>query len=409
MKKLMILGAGQYVFPLIRKAKEKGHYVIVVSPGTYSGMELADKVIDCDIGDEEGVLFFAEQEGVDGITSDEMDLPLLAWAGACEQLHLPGNPYRVVRAFTDKQLTRERCEELGIRSLEHAGIRSVEEGKEFLKNHPGPAIIKPVDSGASKGIAVIRSEEDLEAHFPEAMSYSRRGEVIIERFLKGKEFEVDGIVLDGRYETLMIGDLTKFTGDNPFSCSSILFPSTEKEDLLEKLKDYDREVVLGLGLHQGLTHNEYILDEETGEFYLIEAAARGGGRHISTAIAKLQTGIDTSDFLIDAALGEIEELPPIRRGLCHCGYMAFCLPEGEILSLDGIREVEDLPFVFLTTLEELKPGMRTAQVKDKRQRHLIYLKGDSREELKKYMEQIRGMLTIRVKTDRGEIKGPVWG
>ena len=45
MKKLMILGAGVYQVPLIKRAKEKGLYTIVVSiPGDYPGFKLADKI-----------------------------------------------------------------------------------------------------------------------------------------------------------------------------------------------------------------------------------------------------------------------------------------------------------------------------------------------------------------------------
>ena len=42
MKKVMILGAGIYQVPLIKKAKEMGLHTIVVSiPGNYPGFEIA--------------------------------------------------------------------------------------------------------------------------------------------------------------------------------------------------------------------------------------------------------------------------------------------------------------------------------------------------------------------------------
>lgn len=45
MKKIIILGAGVYQVPLIKKAREMGLFVIVVSiAGNYPGFVLADKV-----------------------------------------------------------------------------------------------------------------------------------------------------------------------------------------------------------------------------------------------------------------------------------------------------------------------------------------------------------------------------
>ena len=46
MKKILILGAGIYQVPLIKKAKEMGLYTIVASiPGNYPGFSYADKVV----------------------------------------------------------------------------------------------------------------------------------------------------------------------------------------------------------------------------------------------------------------------------------------------------------------------------------------------------------------------------
>ena len=45
MKKVMILGAGTYQVPLIKKAKEMGLYTIVVSiKGNYPGFSIADEM-----------------------------------------------------------------------------------------------------------------------------------------------------------------------------------------------------------------------------------------------------------------------------------------------------------------------------------------------------------------------------
>ena len=56
-KKLMILGAGIYQVPLIKKAKEMGLETLVVSiKGNYQGIALADSVYEIDTRDYEKIL-----------------------------------------------------------------------------------------------------------------------------------------------------------------------------------------------------------------------------------------------------------------------------------------------------------------------------------------------------------------
>ena len=63
MKKVMILGAGIYQVPLIKKAKEMGLHTIVVSiPGNYPGFEIADEICYEDTTDAEKILQVAQEK-----------------------------------------------------------------------------------------------------------------------------------------------------------------------------------------------------------------------------------------------------------------------------------------------------------------------------------------------------------
>ena len=57
MKKIIILGAGVYQLPLIKKAKENGLFTIVVSiPGKYQGFQFADKIYYTDTRDSKAII-----------------------------------------------------------------------------------------------------------------------------------------------------------------------------------------------------------------------------------------------------------------------------------------------------------------------------------------------------------------
>lgn len=407
MKKLMILGAGTYQVPLIKQAKEMGLYVIAVSPGNYPGMPLADKVIDCDIMDEEGVLKAAEAEGIDGIISDETDMSVLSMAYTVDKLGLSGNSYDAVLPFIDKYMMRERCRELGVDTIDYRLAGSADEAAEHFRDMRGSAIIKPVDSCASKGVTMIDSEDKIESAYDEARSYSKNGKVMIEDYIDGEEFEVDSIVVDGKSKLLMTANQELFDIPNVFSSPTKLYPAEADPEIMDRILEMDRKIMDGSGLAFALTNNEYIVGKD-GVPHLLEAACRGGGLHISTIITELVTGLNTSEFLIRSALGEKTGFPEFTPNGSSAGYAAFYLPKGEVIEASGIDEVEALPFVHASTLGGIKAGMMTGDPRDKRMRYSMILSAESREELEKRVQEIKDKLNITVRTDAGEEKGIIW-
>lgn len=408
MKKILILGAGTYQVDLIKKCKELGHEAIVVSPGQYPGMKYADKVIDANILDYEAVYNIAKSEHVDGIISDQTDMAVYSIAYASTKLGLSGNSPEVAELFINKHLMREKCKQLGLPSIPSDSVDNVEDAKKCFNDFGSPCIIKPVDSAGSKGVTRINTIKELEQHYDECVKYSGTGEIIIEKFITGKEFEVDSIALNREVKTLMYADLDEFKIPNVFASMTRLYPSVAEKDIVERLLDYDNTMLKGFGINQGLTHSEYIVDDKTGEVYLIETALRGGGTFISSHIAELQTGINTAEFLIKMSLGELKEIPKFQHSRCHCGYVAFYLPVGEIMSIDGVEEIINKDYVDKTTMDTLKISQKTTEFHDKRNRHAIILHGISREDLNDKIKEIRKTLKIIVKTGEG-MKGPIWG
>ncbi len=407
MKKLLILGAGNYQLPLILKAKEMGVYTIAISPdGDYPGLKAADKVYYQDARDEKKALEVAIKEDVDGVTTDQGELFVRAVAYVAENMGLPGIGYENAKVFTNKYRMREKCMELGIPTIDHKLVSSYEEAGEFFESLNAPAIIKPIDSSGSRGVTKINNKDELAQHFAEAAGYALQGEVIIERFIEGDEFEVDSIAVGGKSKTLMYADLESFDIPNVFASTTRLYPSVADEKTVKKLLDLNQRIMDNFGLKVGLSHSEYMRDKN-GEIYLIEAAARGGGTYISSHIAQLESGINTAEFLVKTALGEMQDLPDFKPNQCHAGYVAFYLPQGEVISIDGVEDVKAMPFVAQSTLNLISKGMTTKAFEDKRNRHAVILSAESRQQLMDRIDEIRQTLKIEVKTEEG-IKGPIW-
>lgn len=407
MKKIMILGAGEYQVPLIQRSKDRGLYTIAVSPkGKYPGLDIADKVYYYDVRDEEKVLEVARREKIDGITTDQTDVAVRTVAYVAEKLGLSGIGYETAKLFTNKSMMREKSKSLGLPTIPSWKISTIDDALSIFRKINAESIIKPVDNQGSRGVYKITSAEELLEKFALSKMYSRNGEVIIEKYIEGTEFEVDSIVLNGKAKTLMYADLEPYQVEGIFASTTRLYPSIAPANVINKLLDINKKTIEGFGLIQGLTHSEYMLDKE-GEIYLIEAAARGGGTYISSHIAELQSGINTADFLIDISLGIRKKLEDISVNRCHCGYVTFYLPEGEVISNEGVEQVRNMSCVCKDNLAGIKVGLKTETFSDKTSRYAIILKAESREKLLEEISAIRKTLKIKIKT-LNNVEGPVW-
>ena len=407
-EKIMIIGAGRYQVPIIEKAKELGYETIAISPqGDYPGLAIADKVYYLDVRDEKAILNVARGERISGVTTDQTDIAVRTVAFIADQMGLPGIGYETATLFTNKLMMRDRSLELGLPTIRYHLSRSLDEAKEFFSSIGRTAILKPVDNQGSRGVYKIDSMRELERRFYDTLSYSPTGQAIIEEYIHGREFEVDSIVVNYEEKTLMYADTDLYGIPNVFASKTRLYPSVADGESVAKLLDLNHKSITGFGLKQGLTHSEFIQDESTGEIYLIEAAARGGGSYISSHIGELQTGLNTSEFLIKLATGKIKEMPEFETCRCHCGYVTFYLPEGEVVDVGDLDKVHNFDFVKKDTLDDIYPGLKTQSFGDKTARNVVIVEGSSREDLLEKIELVRKTLNTKVKTRMG-IEGPIW-
>ena len=401
---LLVIGAGSYQRPLIEYAAK--HYrMVLAAPSIPDDLAcLAARSLICDVRDKDKILQFAQAERVHGVVTDQTDIPVRTVAYVAEQMHLPGIGMETATLFTNKALMREKQLELGLPVLRHSVTARLEDAIAFCHEIGKPVIIKPLDNQGSRGVQTVESDEEMRQKFPEASKYSSSGEVLIDQMAKGREFVVEGLVLKGEYKTLICGDTYYFTLPDVFAATMRCFPSVADARLVEKVIRRNQEIITGFGLSQGITHSEFICDDEV---YLLETAARGGGVFISSDMISLSTGLNTEAFLCNIALGKQSSMPDFQNGTQSCGYMAFYLPEGEVVSINGVSEVKALPYVHRNLLDQIRIGMTVAKSCDKTSRYSIVVSAENRGELFERMDKIRAMLKIQTKTING-MELPIW-
>ena len=405
MKKIMILGCGVYQIPLISYACK--HYtVILVAP------KIPQNVITCvakcyflDLREQDKILQIAQKEQIDGIITDQTDIPVRSVAYVAEHMNLPGISYKTACLFTNKYLMREKLKELNLPTIPYKSVFHVDEACTFAKTINYPVIIKPVDNQGSRGVCRADNDKQLREKFKIACSASPSQQVIIEKCIIGKEAVVEGLVMNYQYQPLIFGDTAYFDIADSFAAKIRLFPSKLPTDLKNKILSLNKAIIEGFGLKQGITHSEFIIDEND-EVYLIETAARGGGVFISSDLIALGTGLNTEKFLTEIAVNGTADYIVKNTEKTYC-YIAFFLPKGEVISVDGIDKVKSFPFVHRNLLDTVYVGLKTKEAKDKTSRFSIIVSANSYNELERNIELIKQTLTIEVQTENG-IQSPIW-
>lgn len=406
MKKVLIVGAGDYQLPLIQKAAESYEVLLAAPVIGEAILPYVSKTLRTDVREKETILDFARQERIDGVTTDQTDIAVRTVAYVAEQLGLPGIGYETGCLFTDKALMRKRLGELGIPQLPNRTASSLEAALEAYRALGDAVIIKPPDTQGSRGVQACYSETDVREKYAEAVRWSSDGSIIVEKKATGREFVVEGIALDYQVQNLICGDTLYFALEDAFAAKNRIFPTTADDALRQKVCDLNTRIITGFGLKQGITHSEYIMEGD--EVYLLETAARGGGVFISSDLISLSTGLCTEEFLLNIATGQQKTMPRILPQQCCCGYMAFFVPKGRIRSVRGVEAVQALPYVHRNLLGELQEGLQCDSAPtDKTSRLSIIVSGETHAALEQHMETIRSLLQVEVETEHG-IQGLIW-
>lgn len=406
MDNILVLGAGALQVPLIETIQSRGYNPVVVSlHDDEPGMQMVTNKIIGDFCDEKATLEWAKQYNAVAIVTDQTDLPVRTIAYVNDALGYKSVGYKTACLFTDKFLMREKCKEIGVKTIAYALVKSLEEAKEFFVTLNRDVILKPINNQGSKGVYRVSSIVELEEKFKNAEHYSRGEAILIEEFITGDELVIEAVALDGHVENLVCGDTHYFDVKDAFAAKERIFPSRQPEAIINKALELNKKIVKGFGLNSGLTHGEYIVVGE--EVFLIEIAARGGGVYISSDIIPLMTGFKTTDFIVDIATKMKVAMPIIKQTDKVACYIAFFLPEGAIDSVEGVDIIQQLEYVHHNNLEHLTIGKKIGVNIDKTSRYFMILEAENFEVLKERIEYIHKTLIVRV-MNKGTLFSQIW-
>jgi biotin carboxylase len=391
----MIIGAKWEQVPLISQAKSIGHYVIATDNDINAeGLKIADSFEILDPRNLSEALAIAKKYQVDGVVADECDYSRYAAVYLNVTLNLGGknNNFMAAQCTNNKLWMRECCREHQIFQPRFIPCKSYDEVLTAVNLIGLPVIIKPVDNRGSTGVHHVTNFEQLKFAFFDAVSNAHSRLVLVEAYIEGLHITVDGCFDQyGKHHNLAIASKKVMSGENPV-ITQVRYPADLNDDILDHIFDTNNRVVDALGITDGLTHSEFIVDSK-GRCFLVETANRGGGVLTSAKIVPVLTGVNSSALLIADALGQKYDIKPVVKGSCVWLHF-FIFNPGIVKSISGQEEVKSMNSVVHFQMN-ISVGVAIDLPKSGAQRHgFVIVKADSPEAVSAEIQKIQDLVVV---------------
>ena len=237
-----------------------------------------------------------------------------------------------VDAAEDRELFDRILQETEIPRAAGGTVFTAEEAKEVANRLGYPVLVRPSYVLGGQGMQIAISDEEIEEFMAVINRYSQEHPILVDKYLQGKELEVDA-VCDGT-DILIPGIMEHIERTGVHSGDSIsVYPAyTVSEKVKETIAEYSRRLAKVLHVI-GLINIQFIAVGD--EVYVIEVNPRSS--RTVPYISKV-TGIPIVDLATEVILGKkIKDLgyePGLQKA---ADYVAIKMP---VFSFEKIRGAE---------------------------------------------------------------------
>ncbi len=350
-KALLALGAISAMNEIIIDAKKMGYYVIVTDYLKDSpAKKYADESWMLSIDDVDGIVEMCKKRNVDGVMNYCIDPAQKPYQQICEKLNIPCVAKKEqFDIMTNKDKFANCCIENGLDIIPKYNLNKNVSEKDYA-SWEYPVMIKPVDGRASKGIKIANSPQEVAPAIEYALQFSKRKEVIIEKYLQCPEFCAKYVACDGEiYFTSMsnVWDSVLEDGTRVYMGTSS-YPCKYYEEYIRTTNDKVIAMLKNIGIRNGATSFTGFYDN--GKFRFFDPSLRMGGAQ-DWRIAEAASGINIANLLTNFAMtgsmGEKQHIAKIDKAFAkkYSALLYYDLKIGEIKTFDGIDKILNLPGV----------------------------------------------------------------
>jgi biotin carboxylase len=386
MESILIFGVSDLQKSLIERCKAKGLFTVGIDPdpnAKYKDLVDAFEVVNGQ--DYDGTLHVIEKYKISAIITAATDKTLVMMARVAETMSFPFFSIETAEHATDKYLMKQRFQQYNVPCANGFILNHIDELS--AKSFEYPVIVKPRDNSGSRGVIYCNNDDELKNAVKEALQFTKKSNVLVEEFIDGKEYSVEGIHY--KDDTYIIQVTEKITSSLPYNVEMGHIQPADLEDLeKDEIKELVSKAAKALRFENCASHTELKISAKG--IKIIETSPRLGGDFISSTLTPLSTGINMEDLLIDISLGSTL-LPDFstHKAQNFSSIMYFELPEGRFTGnlvfdeLKGINGIYDYMF-------NLKPGDEVKKIRSSLDRYgYVIFQTNDKKDMLNFLDKIR--------------------
>jgi len=234
-----------------------------------------------------------------------------------------GTSPRSIAFAEDRELFRQKMDEMGIRQTDGGTARSLEEAVEIVKKIGYPVMVRPSFVLGGRGMEVIYDEEMLLRYAREAIQVSPEYPMLVDRFLENAlETEVDALS-DGEDVCIAaVMEHIEHAGIHSGDSACSIPPRNIKPEHLKTIREYTEKIARELKV-VGLVNIQYAICDD--KVYILEANPRASrtvpyvSKVTGSPIARIATLL-----MLGKKLKDFPEVKP--RKIAHVGVKEAVFP-----------------------------------------------------------------------------------
>ena len=312
----------------------------------------ADHAIPVHFWDEahslEAILAACRADPVHGVIAVG-DHPTILAAQVADALGLPGNPPDAVRASRNKLASRRAFQGAGLLTPTFFEVSMTEDPAALAASVTYPVVLKPLALAGSRGVMRADQASDFVWAFERLADLLKapdilnerdevHGHALVESYIPGNEFAIEGVMTDGVFRAFVIFDKPDPLVGPFFEETIYVTPSRASDVVQEAILDGVAAAARALGLRHGPIHAECRVN--TKGVYVLEVAARPIGGLCARAVrfnGPQDYRVPLEEVLIRHSLGE--DVEPWTASSDASGVMMIPIPRRGVYR--GVQGVQD--------------------------------------------------------------------
>lgn len=347
---------------------------------------------------EEDVLSLIDKEKPDGVMLQFGGQTAIKLANFLSEKKIPilGTSAEQIDLSEDREKFDAFLESVGINRPKGKGIYTIQEGIEEATRLKYPVIVRPSYVLGGQGMEICHTDSELSYYLENAFVKDKKNPVLIDKYLMGKELEVDAIS-DGK-TVLIPGIMEHLERAGVHSGDSMtLYPAQYvSADITRQIVDYTNKIALGIGI-KGMINIQFI--EYENVLYVIEVNPRASrtvpyiSKVSGVPIVELATRVSLGEDLSSLGYGEGLYPEPKWISVKVPVFSTHKLPDVEICLGPEMKSTGEVLGVGRTVEEALYKGFIAAKYAPTKDRPtvLVTLKDQDKAEFKmlgKYLDKL---------------------